>query len=88
MPLDYSREVVARWSDPDPKYIALIKEGGITAVLPEPRDQAFENALQNAGLKVIPQGEIQVLKLDEIEKAPPSTPVALKACLLYTSRCV
>jgi hypothetical protein len=73
--------VVARWSDPDPKYVALIKEGGITAVLPERGDSAFESALQNAGIKVVPQGEIQLLKLDEIEKARPGAPVALKSGL-------
>ena len=56
--LDYAREVIARWSDPDPKYVPLLKEGGITAILPDRADEAFERALKEAGIKALPPGEI------------------------------
>ncbi len=79
--IEHAREVIARWSDLDAKYIALLKEGGITAVLPERRDEAFEQAAKQAGIKVISPGEIPSMKLEEVEKLPAQTSVALKAGL-------
>ncbi len=77
--VDYTREVIARWSDPDPKYVPLLKEGGITAVLPDRADESFERALKESGIKPLAPGEIQSARLDEIEKLPPGAHAALKA---------
>ncbi len=77
MPLDLTAEVVIRWNDCDAKYIPLLKEGGITAVLVPPGNEAFEKACQEAGLKVAPQGDIQLLALDAVKSAPPGAVVAL-----------
>jgi hypothetical protein len=79
--IDYTRDVIARWGDPDPKYIPLLKEGGITALLPERVDETFERALKEAGIKPLAPGAIKSAKAEEIEKLPSGAGVALRSGL-------
>ena len=69
MALDLSAEIAVRWSDCDPKRVSLLKEGGITTVLLQNPDQAFEAACGRAGLKVGALSDIQFL--------PPLSPAVL-----------
>ena len=77
MPLDPSSEVAVRWNDCDAKFVPLLKEGGITAVLLADRNEAFEVACRQAGLKVQALTEIQLLPLGSIHRASPNAMVAL-----------
>lgn len=76
MAIDYSHEIIARWSDLDPKHVPLIRDGGITAVLPERQDAAFESALKDAGIRVVGPNEIQFVKQADLDKAAPGAVVA------------
>ncbi len=77
MALDLSTEIAVRWRDCDPKLVPLLKEGGITTVLLEKSDQAFEAACRKAGLKVEALAAIQLLSLDSVGHAAASARVAL-----------
>ena len=77
MPLDLSSEVVMRWSDCDAKYVPLLKEGGITAVLLPDRNEVFEADCRKEGLKVQLLEEVQLLSLDAVDRASPKATVAL-----------
>jgi hypothetical protein len=77
MPLDLSSEVAIRWNDCDVKFIPLLKEGGITTVLLPHRDEVFETACREAGLKVQAPEEIQFVSLESINRASPKALVAL-----------
>jgi hypothetical protein len=54
MPLDLARDTVARWADPKPEHIPLLKEAGIDGVLLEAPNAAFESACASAGLGTAP----------------------------------
>jgi hypothetical protein len=77
MALDLSLEVAVRWNDCDAKFIPLLKEGGVTTVLMPSRNEVFERACREAGVKVQALGEIQFLPLGSINRAPPTARVAL-----------
>ena len=76
-PCDFSLEVAVRWSDCDAKFIPLVKDGGITMVVLQNPNEAFEAACRSAGLKIQAQGEIQALPLEAINRASPKALVAL-----------
>ena len=77
MPLDLSSEVAVRWNDCDAKFVPLLKEGGITTVLLPYRNEVFETACREAGLKVQALEEIQFFSLESINRASPKALVAL-----------
>jgi hypothetical protein len=68
MPLDLSSEVAVRWNNCDEKFVPLLKEGGITTVLSPSRNEAFETACREAGLKVQALAEVQFLSLDSMNR--------------------
>jgi hypothetical protein len=76
-PRDLSSEVVVRWKDYDANVIPLLKEGGITTVLVQDRNEAFESACRSAGLKIQAREEIQDLPLEFLKSVPPKALVAL-----------
>jgi len=76
-PLDLSLEVAVRWSDCEAKFVPLLKEGGITAVLLPHRDDVSETACKEAGLKVRALEEVQFLSIESINRASPKALVAL-----------
>ena len=71
MALNISSEVAIRWKDCDAKYVPLLKEGGITMVLAQSRNEAFESGCREAGIKVKPLDEIKFSSLASIGSAPP-----------------
>src|SRR5712692_329744 len=73
---DLTRQIIARWDDSDPKYVPLLKEGGITAVLGQPTPE-FAQACKLAGVTTITPKQLQFLNVDEIGRAAPDRPVAL-----------
>ena len=77
MPLDLSSEVAVRWNDCEAKFVRLLKEGGITTVLLPQRNEVFETACREAGLKVEALAEVQFLSLESINRAAPKALVAL-----------
>ena len=80
MALDLLRQIVIRWNDPDQRHVALLREGGVTAVLTAP-DESFEKACAAAGIQVIHPGEVQLLPLSEAAKARPDGAVIFRAGL-------
>jgi hypothetical protein len=52
MPVDLLRQTVIRWKDLDPKFVPLLRDGGITTVLTAP-DETFEKACAASGVQVV-----------------------------------
>ena len=52
MPLDPGRQLILRWTDPDPQHLSLLSEAGIEAVLVETPQTAFERACAAANIIV------------------------------------
>jgi hypothetical protein len=77
MPLDLSAEVAVRWNEYDPKFVPLLKEGGITTVLLPNRNEVFEAACRKARLKVQALAAVQFLSLESINQTAPNASVAL-----------
>jgi hypothetical protein len=50
MPLDLSRQLVARWPDASPAHLPLLKQAGIEAVILDAPNPAFTEAAQQAGI--------------------------------------
>jgi len=50
MPLDVTRQLVTRWTSPDPAHIPVLKKAGIEAVILEKPDAAFQEAARQAGI--------------------------------------
>ena len=57
MPLDLARLTIARWSDPDPAHVPLLRQAGIEAVLLAQPHEAFARACAAAGIAVAPISE-------------------------------
>ena len=76
MALDLTNEVVIRWSDPDPKYAPLLREGGITVAWGASAD-AFREACSAHGIKAVPAPDIQTLEVENMDRASPGVPVAV-----------
>jgi hypothetical protein len=74
------RQTVIRWNDPDPKYVPLLQEGGITAVLTPP-NEGFEKACVAAGIQVVHDSEVQLIGLADAAKASSGSPVIFRAGL-------
>src|SRR5947209_6680720 len=55
------QHTAVRWTDPDPKYVPLLNEGGITAVVAAP-NEPFEKACREAGLALIPEMDMHSVK--------------------------
>jgi hypothetical protein len=53
MPVDLLREIVFRWSEPDPRHVSLLSSAGATAVVPDAPNEAFQNACTQAGIRII-----------------------------------
>ena len=80
MALDLSGQIVIRWNDPDPQYVPLLRQGGVTAVLTAPHE-SFEKACAAAGIQVIHPSDVQFLTLSEAPKAQPDRAVVFRAGL-------
>ncbi len=80
MPVDLLRQTAIRWNDPDPKYVPLLREGGITAVVIPP-NETFEKACAAANIQTVHESDIQVVSLSEAGKARPGAPVVFKTGL-------
>jgi hypothetical protein len=80
MALDLTNEVVLRWSDPDPKYAPLLKEGGITVAWGDAAD-GFRDACAAAGIRTVSAGDIPTVTLEEMDRAAPGAPVAVSTGL-------
>lgn len=50
MPLDVTRQLVTRWTAPDPAHIPVLKKAGIEAVILDQPDAAFQEAARQAGI--------------------------------------
>ena len=78
MSADFARDVIARWSDPDPKYVPLLRQGGVTAVVTEGAPDVFASACQQAGIKIVPAANVRTAGYAEWSDAPASGTLALK----------
>ena len=80
MPVDLLRQTVIRWNDPDPQYMPLLHEGGITAVLTSP-NEGFEKACAAVGIEVVHESDVQFIGLADAAKAGSGSPVIFRAGL-------
>ena len=78
MPLDFSRRIVARWSEPDPKHVALLQEAAIQVVITPSADAAFSAACRAAGLETAGEDSIHTVELKDLGRATSGKPVVLK----------
>ena len=68
VPVDLLRQIVIRWKDLDPRYVPLLREGGITAVLISPND-SFEKACAAERLQVIHDTDVRFVGLADAATA-------------------
>jgi hypothetical protein len=80
MPVDLLRQTAIRWKDPDPKFVPLLRDGGITAVLIAP-DEAFEKACAAAGIQVVHEGDVRFVSPADAAKADSGQPLIFRAGL-------
>lgn len=59
MPLDVTRQLVTRWTAPDPAHIPVLKKAGIEAVILDQPHAAFQEAARQAGIET---GTTEALK--------------------------
>src|SRR5437867_1445819 len=76
MPLDFSRDLILRWPDPDPAHVPLLKSAGVAAVLPSGGHAAFSQACDAAGIATLAASGLQFLPLSELGGAQPGKPFA------------
>jgi hypothetical protein len=77
MAIDLLREVILRWDAPDPKHIPLIRESGATAVLTPSREESFERACVDAGLRCAAFADFRFSTLADLDREPAGAPVIL-----------
>jgi hypothetical protein len=63
--LDLLRQTVVRWLDPDPKFVPLLCEGGVTAVLTASSDERFAKACADAGIAAAVEADVPTVGLEE-----------------------
>jgi hypothetical protein len=77
MAVDFTRDVLIRWDNPEPAHIALLKQAGVSAAIPSTPSPAFREACSAAGIATIAPAELPSLKLVELHAAGPGATVAL-----------
>ena len=80
MPVDLLRQTAIRWNDPDPRYVPLLREGGITAVL-SPANESFEKACAAAHIEVVHASDVQFVGLLDTAKIAPGGAVIFQTGL-------
>jgi len=77
MPLDFSKDLILRWQDPDPAHVFLFKSAGISAVLPSNVTTRFAEACSAAGIATLSASDLPFLPLSDLGAAQPGKPVAM-----------
>ncbi len=70
-------DFILRWDAADPKYLPLLSEGGITAVLTPDLPAGFRESCARAGISVEEAGNLAFASLEEIGHAGSDAPVVL-----------
>src|SRR5436309_1643138 len=76
MPLDFSKDLILRWQDPDAAHVPLFKAAGISAVLASGGGAAFAEACSTAGIPTLAAADLQFLTLSDLGSAQSGKPVA------------
>jgi hypothetical protein len=77
MPVDLTYGLIARWSDPDPKHLELLRQAGIeAAVLSSPAPQ-LADACRAAGIQTMAESQFDWVGMKELSGAPSGKTVAL-----------
>ncbi len=61
MPIDPAKQILARWADPDPAHVPLLKQARIQAVLLDTPHAPFEQACHAAGIDTAPAVSVPVV---------------------------
>ncbi len=80
MAINLSRELAVRWNhveNPE-KAVPLLRQAGVTVVVPSKADEKFTGACKQAGIRVLLPEEFHFTSLAESEKADPNATVVLK----------
>jgi hypothetical protein len=77
MPLNLSRDIIARWGSFDPAHAPLLKEASIDGVILESANETVERACAQLGIKTAPAADFQFLPLEGLEGARSDAPVVL-----------
>jgi hypothetical protein len=70
MAIDFRRHLVARWHDPQPSHVPILKQVGIQGVLLRKPDEAFEKACTAAGIQTMPETALKTVKVENITPNP------------------
>src|SRR5690349_12030126 len=77
MPFDLAGAVVARWNDPDPKHVDLLRQAGIEGVVLGSAAAGISGQCKAAGIQTILESEIEWLPVKNLNAAPSGKPVVL-----------
>ena len=77
MPLDLANGLIARWNDPDPKHVELLRDAGIEGVVLGSAAAGISGPCKAAGIQTISEAEIEWLPVKDLNAAQSGKPVAL-----------
>ena len=77
MAVDLLRQTAIRWNDLDAKFVPLLSQGGITAVVISPHEE-FEKACGAAGIQVVHEADLRFVSLADAGKAAPGAAVVFQ----------
>lgn len=80
MPIDLTKHTAVRWKDTDPKFVPLLREANITAVIGPP-DEGFAKACADAGITTFPEKDLEAPDPEAALKSKPSHSVVIKGGL-------
>ena len=78
MQLELMHHTLVRWNDPDPKYIPLLRDGGVTALVVTSRNESFDKACADAGIQVAAEADLQFVGSTNVAKAAADRPVVFQ----------
>ena len=79
--MDFRKDLILRWPDPQPAHVSVLKRAGIQAVLLRQPNADFSQACRNAGIDTAPEASMKTVKLNQLPIQDPGSYVALSTGL-------
>lgn len=77
MPIDFANGLLARWNDPEPRHVGILRQAGIDVVVLNSPAPQFSADCAAAGIQTLAAAQIEFLRLKDLGAAQPGKPVAL-----------